>query len=399
MFLRVLLSYIFFLVFLMSLGSCSKEDIIIEDTFMDYHDTSLPIGGESKSFEQWTMVGDDSMRIKGWNVFDKSASIRPVLRIPSLVFTDKGTALVAVENRAASWDKGQMDILVARKEFYDTLWSSRLVIPYDSIRNRRSMNPAFLIDKFGTHGPKGRIYLFVAHMSNDEGALSNNSTQLDIVYKYSDDDGQSWSDETSLKNRWNMSEYSGAFPSPSNGIQLLDGTFILPTMIVKDENYRSGLLIKRPGRDWIFSRISPNKGDNECCVYIDRNDKLILDCRTTDYVRRKYVYDMEADSFSQIPLEVPVYHNLKAEITWVESLNKYLTIYVDVKKDSRENPTLYASSDAISWDKICRLQDGPNGYSYANISVYENIIYAVLEDNQSQSVKVFDLTFLNDKLR
>lgn len=45
-----------------------------------------------------------------------------------------------------------------------------------------------------------------------------------------------------------------------------------------------------------------------------------------------------------------------------------MTTYVDVDRDTREDLTLFASTDGFSWFKVYKLQEGFNGFGYGNVS-------------------------------
>lgn len=196
-------------------------------------------------------------------VYKKSEYLRPIFRIPSLIITNKRTLLLSCENRDRVSDTGEMDVLVARKTLNDSKWTIKRVIK-NNARYGRSMNPIFVIDRIGAHGEKGRIYLFASHEKNIDGISDNVKMEdADFIYKYSDDDGQIWSHEQSLQSLWDLSEYDVNFPSACNGIQLSDGTFLIPTMLLKSGYWRSGLLVKRPKENWHFTKPTLYDGDNE----------------------------------------------------------------------------------------------------------------------------------------
>jgi len=275
--------------------------------------------------------------------------------------------LVAAENRANALDLGQIDIVLSRKADCDHSWKVSRVWSHDSLSYGRSMNPIFAVDRIGASGYAGRIYLFTCHIKH-EVALANEAetNQVDFVYKYSDDDGVSWSEETSIKDFWDLSKYSAVIPSAANGIQLDDGTLVIPTMVIKERGWRSS---------------TPCYGDNECTVYIDKQDQLILDCRTTELVRHKYKYDFNNDTWSPIEGSFTYNINLKAEISkcLINDQDLYLMSFCDTPDEVRQNITLFASNDGIIWNKVYRLQEGPCHFGYSNVAVWDNKIAITYE--------------------
>lgn len=385
-------SFFFIFVLLFLYIGCSNNDD--SPHLLDYTDTS-----------EWVASNDSVSTIvveTNWGgrfsltedvVYKSGLNLRKIFRVPSLIITNEGTLLLSCENRDEELDKGEMDILIARKAKKDVQWEIRRVVK-QSDDYGRSMNPVFVIDRMGIHGKAGRIYLFVSHEKNIQGYTDQTQTsESDIIYKYSDDDGRSWSKETSLKSKWDLSEYDINIPSACNGIQLKDGTFLVPTMPINNGIWHSGLLVKKTGEDWFFTNPTPCDGDNECSVYIDNEKRIILDCRTTSKLHRKYVYDLEGNDFIKLPNEIKVYNDLKAEITKVE-WNKafYMTTYVDVNRDTREDLTLFASLDGNLWCKIYKMQKGFNAFGYGNVAHYRGETIVAFEDYLDNSIKVHTLT-------
>lgn len=330
--------------------------------------------------------------IEEFIVFNKRSDFRPVFRIPSLIISPKGTILVSCENRSEVADKGEIDILLARKSCEESDWDYQKVFINDSIRGRY-MNPIFLIDK-----ENGRVYLFSARLSNsDKYAVDHSTEEMDFVYKYSDDDGLTWSKEISIKSNWDLDNYSGVLPSPSNGIQSDNGSFYIPTMVVKKKKWRSGLLLRDEKHNWFFSTVTPNVGDNESTVYIDNAGRTVLDCRTFDGVRNKYFYNVQEDIFKKAPdnvIESTV--NLKAEITKCILSGKelYLMSFANTKSNKRENLSLFASSDGIRWIHICIIENGSNHFAYSNVSCFNDKIFVTYET--VKNIKLKDLSSYKD---
>jgi len=370
---------IFFLIIcILPFLSCEKEENVDESyNFVDI------IEEETNN----TILTDS---ITEYIVFSRKKGLRPVFRIPSLFITQKGTLLISCENRNIVADKGEIDVLLARKGTANSDWQYQTVFTNDSAKGR-VMNPIFSQDNFNN-----RIYLFAARLANKNKFATDHSTkEMDCVYKYSDDDGISWSDEISLKSKWNIHDYSGSLPSASNGIQASNGTLYVPTMVVKNNNWHSGLLTKVKGNDWYFSLETPNAGDNESTVYLDNENRVVLDCRTFNGVRNKYYYDEKKDFFVKAPdNRIESIIDLKAEITKCVLAEKtlYLMSFVNTRSNKRENISLFASKDGINWKFIHLLEKGSNRFSYSNVSCYNDKIYVVYETETC--IKLKDISIL-----
>lgn len=361
----------------------------------EYEDTSCDVG--SVKYNDTIIIDTPYKKIK---VIENTAAkqiadLYNFFRIPSAVITNAGTILVAYENRKELWDKGIIDILLSR-ESKDGYLIKKLF--FNSNTTSRSMNPIFLIDREGCQGKPGRIYLFTCYLDMQSYATQNTHETSDFVYKYSDDDGVTWSPEYSLKKYWDTEKYSIVIPSAANGIVDDYGTFIIPTMVVKDGKWRSGLAFKKVNCDWCFSTPTPCDGDSESTVYIDKDGRIILDCRVDDAnIRRKYIYDMYGDFYTKIPDEPSVPLPLKAEIhkCIINGQEVYLLSYVDSQNNLRENITLYASTDAMKWNKVARLQNGDLQVSaYSNVYSYSNKTIFTYENNYE--IKIMDISALND---
>jgi len=299
--------------------------------------------------------------------------LRAVVRIPSIIVTKQNTVLVACENRAKNEDKGEIDILIARKEQLSDFFEIRKVYSYNEMLGR-SMNPSFLIDQ-----TTGRIYLFTCHLKDNTKFASHHTTdEIDFVYKYSDDDGRTWSEEISLKYLWDLNQYTGVIPSCVSGISLHNGDLVLPTMVVKDSNWVSGLLVYSNGM-WHFSKPTQKLGDNECTVYLDNSARVILNCRTYDAIRRRYIYDIENDRFVEI--EPMTFDNMVIVSTQiVNDKGVFLMCFPDSERGIREQTSLYISQDGCKWSKVYNMWNGTcNGYS--GIAASDNCLWLCFETN------------------
>lgn len=377
--------------YLLTLLGCSQGDNF-EELTPNYADTSYDVMNLCVTDTlSGIFHGNDVVE---YTAFKQSEKLRPVFRIPSIIITNKGTTIVSCENRSLFDDKGEIDILVSRKECDDSIWFIKNVIKQSTDSYGRSMNPVFLVDRTGSQGRKGRVFLFACHLSGEGLAHETTTSQADIVYKYSDDDGKSWSPEYSLKHLWDLSEYTAAIPSAANGIQMKDGTFLLPLMIVKDNNWRSGIAYKKPGYEWVFSKPTQYDGDNECTVYIDNDEKVILDCRTLNNVRHRYSYDLSTNTYSLLADQPAVKVNLKAEIHKMEGIEKnlYMVTYVETPTNLRENITLYSSNDAITWTKVYCVKKGVIIGAYSNITSHKGKVFVSYE--KGDEIKVQDISDL-----
>ncbi|MEN5087658.1 sialidase family protein [Sphingobacterium faecium] len=320
-------------------------------------------------------------------------------RIPSTIITNLNTVIVASEIRLDTFgDAGRMDVVIKRKVSGSSTWQLINVFPNDSVLRGRAMNPSFVIDRTGVHGIAGRIYLFVCTVVNPNQLASDAvPADLDTIYRYSDDDGVSWSPIESIKDKWNKPNECG-LSSPSNGIQLADGTLVFPSFIVRSKSYSSGVFFKKVDGDWTFSNMSSDgidiqgMGDNECAV-IEYNGKVLVNCRfegqfvNKNLNRRVYEVDFESKRLLSHQTDRTFYPYManqmslaKISIPYQEfTTTKFKTVYLATGVDNsavftpvwnrdRKNITIWASLDLFTWIRVyVAWHDATLGYSVISV--------------------------------
>lgn len=336
-----------------------------------------------------------------------------VIRIPTMALTNNKTEIVVAEARNSGEDKGQFDIYVKRRIDGGSTWTMTNVIPYNSATYGRGMNPSIVVDRTGAHGVVGRIYVFASTVKNDtQYAVFSPTSELDMFYVYSDDDGLTWSGLNSLKSLWNTTDYTASLPSCAAGIQMADGTLVIPTMVVKSSNWRSGVLYKKPGGNWTFSTYSPRALDNECNV-LEVNGKLILSARTESQqfkYRPVYEYDFTLNKFIKTDMDVSFnpYINCKASIIKMTHAGStfFLMSYPDSSKveaqvtgNTRFNLTVWVSTDCKHWIRSYVVQH-PLSMGYSELAFHNGKLSIAYEvGTVNLEVEIQNITPLLDKLK
>lgn len=328
--------------------------------------------------------------------------VKYVCRVPAIVTANDGTIIAACEMRNnAIDDTGQYDVMIKRK-INDT-WQSQLLFPYNTTYGR-AMNPSFTIDRAGANGVAGRIYLFVNTVLDDNKiALQSSTNELDILYRFSDDNGVNWSPIQSLKNLWNANEYIAYLVSPANGIQLADGTLVIPAMCAKSDYWRSGILYKKPNQGWVFSRHTPRYGDNEC-VAVEGKNTIILNCRYNGghtFRRSVYEYNLAKDEFifhesdrtfeTYMGVQASIIKTtLKNRVVYLMSFPDNSDFYIYDTQYSRRNTTLWASLDMVRWIRVLNFSPEQN-YGYSVLSEHNGRL-CVLYEGAKPNIEFIDLT-------
>jgi len=321
-------------------------------------------------------------------------------RIPSVAITNKGNYIAACEDRPTVADETNTSILFARRNYSATTWEYRTLLAYDESASLKYMNPMFVIDRTGVHGAKGRIYLWVLAYrkdmsTNQAKAVSATTEEGDSLYMYSDDDGKTWSNPISTKDKWNSTKFKCSWVAATNGIQMSDGTLVLPAMATKtDNNWYSGLIYKRVGSDWKYSNTTPHAGDNEVAIFEGNDGKLYLNARSNDknatpsYKRNCYTYDFVNDTFTAVSNDFdPRQLECQADIDKIENMyvmsfdyntnmNTAASTY-----NKRMNMSLWVSNDGINgWTRSVEIQNGSN-LGYSNMDYFEKDLAYVYEGN------------------
>lgn len=196
-------------------------------------------------------------------VWDAEANNVSCYRIPGIVVSAEGTVLAFAEERPDCGDEDPKSLVLKRSTDNGKTWSENIYIekcdgsywaahkneidPLDD-KNKTEVwtNTAPIVDK-----QTGRIFFFYAL---SEGAVDGKNLQryTKVYYKYSDDDGLSWSDRTEVTDVLNAKadgspnkeengnwitdvngfpcDYLGrAFhmPGPGHGLQLANGRLLL----------------------------------------------------------------------------------------------------------------------------------------------------------------------------
>lgn len=356
-----------------------------------------------KNFTQFN-AENPSTPITQEKVFDGTEVVDfPYARIPSIIVTNTGTVLAATELRSLASsgnDNGEFQLLVKRKISGGTTWTTTNLFPYNAASYGRAMNPSFVIDRTGVHGVIGRIYCFVLTVKDPvKLAISSTRAELDCLYRISDDDGVTWGAITSIKGVWPADTvFIGAGSSPANGIQLTNGSLIVPAMCVKNSFWHSCLIYKEVSGDWSFSEITPRYGDNESTCAEGTDNEVILNCRfdnasgrNKNTKRSVYSFKMADKKFTTHASDMTFegYISCQASLNRVlyNTRNIYLFTFPDSSSvmnpnpnNSRVNITVWASLDLIKWIRVYVIHE-PISLGYSVLSFYNGKMVVIYEVN------------------
>jgi lysophospholipase L1-like esterase len=156
-------------------------------------------------------------------------------RKPALATTPTGTLLAVFDQRRSSGGDlpGDIDVgLLRSTDNGDTWHPMRTILDYDSAapdtRGNGVSSPCILVDR-----QTGRIFV-AALWSQGDRAWNGSGPGLgadqtgQLVLSHSDDDGLTWSSPRSITPQVKQPEWRLCFQGPGCGLQLQDGTLVLP---------------------------------------------------------------------------------------------------------------------------------------------------------------------------
>ena len=209
-------------------------------------------------------------------------------RIPSMVVTDNGTLIVACDARYLIGKDlpHSIDIVMRRSVDYGHTWEP--IQPLLNYPGKEGIgDPVMVVDQ-----ETDIIWLFANYGDNigqPQSLPESEGKTLRIQAIKSLDDGETWSDPIEMNPQVKNPAWRFVMASPGNGIQLRDGTLVVPGYYSMDGSGHSYFFYSQDhGENWEF-REGPGEGTGECQL-VELNDGSIMmnmrnsrcdGCRTT----------------------------------------------------------------------------------------------------------------------
>lgn len=202
-----------------------------------------------------------------------SDGIPHTFRIPSLVTTNNGTLLAIGDGRLNSNADvpARIDFYIKRSTDNGTTWGESIIIS----NTMYGGDACTVVDK-----TTGRIFIFYAYsqykniFSSDGNPNSENCMRS--RYIYSDDDGITWSIPVDLTATLYKTGDNSYWASGGNGIQLRNGTLVIPIAIVRSGVIFGGLLYSNDhGATWNRSETNSFDKFDENTI-VELNDGRIM---------------------------------------------------------------------------------------------------------------------------
>lgn len=364
-----------------------------------------------ETFEHYNTQHSDSP-ITAITVHPLNNSDNVKRRIPICIITNAGTYLTACQKQDnAGGDFGHFSIEVSRKTT-NGIWTSSVVVPYVSESTTWRCNTSFLVERDNSQGHQGRIYLFFGSFSDVVVWWEQTTATSDFNYIYSDDDGVTWSGIQSLKSEWDTDIYKFTIPSCTNGIQLKNGTLVVPCMCVEkdsDTQSMSHILYKTVSGDWTFSAVIPTNRPYEKldeCAIVEAEDNVVNLIPRNQHSwptmypwDSRYIYNFGNDSWSEIQTTFFEKQSCCFSIDKIVEGSKTIYLRSDIDpfdgRNGRTNVTIWASLDLNTWIRVYRAYK-PAGNGYSVISCYDGNIIIVYE--LSTTIQFQDISLLKQML-
>lgn len=203
-------------------------------------------------------------------------------RIPFLTSTPKGALIAGSDVRYTDGsDYNQIDIGIARSEDGGKTWiDKQIVFKNNNIHEHsRKMDGCIVVDKVTR-----RIFLFALSLDLHMHLDSTDNKHQSFVYKYSDDDGLTWSEEISLRHFYD-DDCILFFQGPGNGIQLQDGTLVIPIQrwvpVPHRDRSQAGIIYSKDhGLTWEKCETLIDTYTSESAVVEYKPNEILISCRS-----------------------------------------------------------------------------------------------------------------------
>jgi len=306
-------------------------------------------------------------------------------RIPFMTVTNQNTIIAGGDVRYHHGDDfGRIDIGISRSiDGGKTFIDKQIIIKNNATDPNfsRAMDGTILYDKIND-----RIYVFAVKLdSNELWFRKTDTSNWDMVYVYSDDDGITWSNPTSIKSIISpFTDRVNFLAGVGSGIQMNNGTLILPVQVSKLNltpfDMQSGIVYSTDGVTWQMSETLVPEYSSECNIVEYEDGKLLLNARS-DYSGKRALYKTEDMGVSWQALTSNFIGNSNALLQPNSSMGSMIKTTLENGKtkllyssphnnftdyvDGRRNVSLMSSLDnGQSWDMVASIfPDLSHGYS------------------------------------
>ena len=314
-------------------------------------------------------------------------------REPLCTFTPSGVLLVGADARTqGAVDNSGNNIELCRSlDGGKTFVDHQIVLPIeDKGKTYQSMGGGqFIIDKF-----TGRIFVFATRENSNIDRITANPLppkseyDSDITFKYSDDDGKTWSASSSFDLR--ESDMTLMVPTPGNGACMNDGTLIMPAWYLKTDGSMHSCIIYSSdhGENWTWKGVGVPANTSECVLTIlPNNTTILLDCRneagsgyrttyTTTDLGATYTETLASDYAIKQP-------NCNASVIRMDLQNDIVYFFASPTDANRSQVKLFVTRDFNTYKELATIERlGGNGYT--SLAVFGDLLAICIEESTTQ---------------
>ncbi|XP_043927835.1 sialidase-3-like [Protopterus annectens] len=200
-------------------------------------------------------------------------------RIPSLVYIESKKIFLAFAEKRKTCNDTDADDLVMRKWKVDISeeWEDMKVLSEAKMSDHRCMNPCAVYVEKGKENYKGTqeqkkgiIYLFfncIPYGVSEEQQIREGKNQAKLCYISSADYGKTWKKQKDITNivaGFDLEKIATFSVSPGHGIQLNDGTVVLPAYAYMKKNSGSSENTTQNSGPYSFFFYSCGYKENSC---------------------------------------------------------------------------------------------------------------------------------------
>ena len=227
------------------------------------------------------------------NVFRAGEGRYSAFRIPAIETTPNGMLLAVCEARKHNrsdpgHDDNDIDLVIKRSQDGGKTWS-RLTVLDDPGEKWSACNPATVVDR-----DRVRVWLFYCRTKPGRSSSTARPGTLDAQawVRYSDDDGETWSDPTDItRTARDVDNWGGSFFGPGGAIQDRQGRLLVPLARTTGQRNAKGNIVAGMwnafviysddhGHTWQRGRLLPerNWGDENQLVEL-ADGRILMDVR------------------------------------------------------------------------------------------------------------------------
>ena len=324
--------------------------------------------------------------LKFYEVFSKSQNSKvSCYRIPSIITTDKGTLIAAVDERVLSCNdlKSNRDINIVIRTSNDEgkSWSSinRLV---DYPFGESASDPSMIFDK-----KRKQIYLFYNYMN-----LEKDKDVYYLKYVTSLDNGITWSQPIDITDQISKPEWKNDFKfiTSGRGFQTQNGTLLHCLVNLQNGTHVFGS--NNHGKTWYIAESPLSPGDESKIVELNDGSWLVNSRVNNKGIRYSHISKDQGKSWITKPESKLIDPGCNASLVkydYGNYINSDLLLLSNINNQSKRKEIVvrHSLNGGVTWSEPKTIYAGSAAYS--SMTVLNNGEIGLLFEMDSYSKNVF----------